>query len=93
MQGEFTGPPTCLVDARATAARSTGAPLSSCPGRAQNLRGRPSLESRWKSWMIIAGTPKQVIAVADPAGGDAPGIRPVGNDGTVTHEDAKTCTV
>ena len=65
MQGEFTGlaHPVWSDARRATAARTTAAPLSSSPsgGRKTRATARRS-KSRSKELMIIAGTPKQVIA-------------------------------
>ncbi len=62
-------------------------------GRATNPRGRPSLEKQMEELMIIAGTPKQVIAKLRILLEETrPGILGLwGNDGTVSHADAKTC--
>ena len=73
----------------ATAARSSSSPRAA----SKNPRGRPALEKQMEELMIIAGTPKQVIAKLRILLEETrPGILGIwGNDGTVTHEDAKTC--
>jgi len=62
-------------------------------GVSKNPRYRPDLETQMKELMIIAGTPKQVIAkLRVLLEQTRPGIFAFwGNDGTVSHEDAKTC--
>ena len=59
----------------------------------KNPRYRPDLETQMKELMIIAGTPKQVIAKLRILLEETrPGILGMwANDGTVTHDDAKTC--
>jgi hypothetical protein len=95
MQGEFTG----LAHPVWSTPSGYGSPVNRrafvefASGRAQNPRGRPSLEKQMEELMIIAGTPKQVIAKLRILLEETrPGILGLwGNDGTVTHEDAKTC--
>ena len=62
-------------------------------GRSKNPRYRPELEEQIEEMMIIAGTPKQVIAKLRILLEETrPGILAFwGNDGNVIHEDAKTC--
>ena len=59
----------------------------------RNPRYRPELEKQLEDLMIIAGTPKQVIAKLRILLEETrPGILGMwGNDGTVSHQDAKTC--
>src|ERR1700726_759123 len=95
MQGEFTG----LAHPVWSTPSGYGSPVNRrafvefASGRAQNPRGRPSLEKQMEELMIIAGTPKQVIAnLRILLEETRPGILGLwANDGTVTHEDAKTC--
>src|SRR5213596_492442 len=95
MQGEFTG----LAHPVWSTPSGYGSPVNRrafvefASGRALNPRGRPSLEKQMEELMIIAGTPKQVIAKLRILLEETrPGILGLwGNDGTVTHADAKTC--
>jgi alkanesulfonate monooxygenase SsuD/methylene tetrahydromethanopterin reductase-like flavin-dependent oxidoreductase (luciferase family) len=95
MQGEFTG----LAHPVWSTPSGYGSPVNRrafvefASGRATNPRGRPSLEKQMEELMIIAGTPQQVIAKLRILLEETrPGILGLwGNDGTVTHEDAKTC--
>src|SRR5207302_2001154 len=95
MQGEFTG----LAHPVWSTPSGYGSPVNRrafvefASGRASNPRGRPSLEKQMDELMIIAGTPKTVIAKLRILLEETrPGILGMwGNDGTVTHEDAKTC--
>src|SRR5206468_11318958 len=59
----------------------------------KNPRYRPPLEKQLEEMMIIAGTPDQVIAKLRILLQETrPGILAFwGNDGTVTHQDAKAC--
>ena len=95
MQGEFTGL-AHPVWSTPVGLRQPGKPPRLCRvrlGRSKNPRYRPALEKQLKELMIIAGTPKQVIAKLRILLEETrPGILGFwGNDGTVTHEDAKTC--
>jgi len=67
--------------------------VDSSIGRSTSPRARPNLEGQLKEMMIIAGTPKQVIAkLRILLEQTRPGIIAFwGNDGTVSHEHAKTC--
>src|SRR4051794_14367154 len=95
MQGEFTG----LAHPVWSSPAGYGSPefrrqfAESSTGRATSLRARPPLEKQMEELMVIAGTPKQVIAkVRILLEETRPGILAFwGNDGTVSHEDAKTC--
>jgi len=95
MQGEFTG----LAHPVWSSPAGYGSPEFRRPfaefstGRAASPRARPVLEKQMDELMIIAGTPKQVIAkVRILLEETRPGILAFwGNDGTVSHEDAKTC--
>jgi alkanesulfonate monooxygenase SsuD/methylene tetrahydromethanopterin reductase-like flavin-dependent oxidoreductase (luciferase family) len=95
MQGEFTG----LAHPVWSTPSGYGSPVNRrafvefASGRASNPRGRPSLEKQMEELMIIAGTPTQVIAKLRILLEETrPGILGLwGNDGSVTHEDAKTC--
>jgi alkanesulfonate monooxygenase SsuD/methylene tetrahydromethanopterin reductase-like flavin-dependent oxidoreductase (luciferase family) len=95
MQGEFTG----LAHPVWSTPSGYGSPVNRrafvefASGRAKNPRGRPPLEGQLKELMIIAGTPKTVIAnLRILLEETRPGILGLwGNDGSVTHEDAKTC--
>src|ERR1700682_3755228 len=95
MQGEFTG----LAHPVWSTPSGYGSPVNRrafvefASGRATNPRGRPSLEKQMEELMIIAGTPKQVIAKLRILLEETrPGILGFwGNDGSVTHQDAKTC--
>ena len=62
-------------------------------GAASRLKLDPDYEKQMEELMIIAGTPNQVIAKLRLLLEETrPGILAFwGNDGTVSHEDAKTC--
>src|SRR5271156_1628931 len=62
-------------------------------GRSRNPRYRPELEKQLEDLMIIAGTPKQVIAKLRILLEETrPGILGIwGNDGNLTNQDAMTC--
>ena len=95
MQGEFTG----LAHPVWSTPAGYGSPSNRrgfaefSTGRGANLRYRPSLEKQLDDLMIIAGTPKQVIAKLRILLQETrPGILAFwGNDGNVTSADAKTC--
>src|SRR5215218_3759662 len=95
MQGEFTG----LAHPVWSSPSGYGSPenrrafVEFASGVSKNPRYRPPLEKQLEEMMIIAGTPDQVIAKLRILLQETrPGILAFwGNDGTVTHEDAKTC--
>jgi alkanesulfonate monooxygenase SsuD/methylene tetrahydromethanopterin reductase-like flavin-dependent oxidoreductase (luciferase family) len=95
MQGEFTGlaHPVWSSPAGYASPEFRRQFAESSTGRAVSLRARPPLEKQMEELMVIAGTPKQVIAkVRILLEETRPGILAFwGNDGTVSHEDAKTC--
>jgi alkanesulfonate monooxygenase SsuD/methylene tetrahydromethanopterin reductase-like flavin-dependent oxidoreductase (luciferase family) len=95
MQGEFTG----LAHPVWSTPSGYGSPenrrgfVEFASGVSKNPRYRPPLEKQMEELMIIAGTPKQVIAkLRILLEQTRPGILGFwGNDGTVTNEDARTC--
>jgi len=95
MQGEFTG----LAHPVWSTPAGYGSPdnrrgfAEFATGRGKNLRYRPNLEQQLDDLMIIAGTPKQVIAkLRILLEKTRPGILSFwGNDGNVSHKDAMTC--
>ena len=95
MQGEFTGlaHPVWSTPAGYYSPENRRGFVESSIGRSVSPRARPNLEGQLKEMMIIAGTPKQVIAKLRVLLEETrPGIFAFwGNDGTVSHEDAKTC--
>src|ERR1700709_1780510 len=95
MQGEFTGlaHPVWSTPAGYGSPENRRAFVEFATGRSKNPRGRPALEKQMEELMIIAGTPKQVIAKLRILLEETrPGILAFwGNDGTVSHDDAKTC--
>ena len=95
MQGEFTGlaHPVWSTPAGYGSPENRRAFVEFATGRGKNPRGRPVLEKQMEELMIIAGTPKQVIAKLRILLEETrPGILAFwGNDGTVSHEDSKTC--
>jgi alkanesulfonate monooxygenase SsuD/methylene tetrahydromethanopterin reductase-like flavin-dependent oxidoreductase (luciferase family) len=95
MQGEFTGlaHPVWSTPSGYGSPENRRAFVEFASGRSQNPRYRPELEKQLEDLMIIAGTPKQVIAKLRILLEETrPGILGVwGNDGNVTHDDAKTC--
>jgi hypothetical protein len=95
MQGEFTGlaHPVWSAPAGYNSPDNRRAFVEFATGRSKNPRGRPALEKQLEELMIIAGTPKQVIAKLRILLEETrPGIFAFwGNDGTVSHQDAKTC--
>jgi alkanesulfonate monooxygenase SsuD/methylene tetrahydromethanopterin reductase-like flavin-dependent oxidoreductase (luciferase family) len=95
MQGEFTGlaHPVWSTPSGYGSPSNRRAFVEFASGVSKNPRYRPDLETQMKELMIIAGTPKQVIAKLRILLEETrPGILGMwGNDGTVTHEDAKTC--
>src|SRR3954469_18737114 len=95
MQGEFTGlaHPVWSTPSGYGSPANRRAFVEFASGVSKNPRYRPDLETQMKELMIIAGTPKQVIAKLRVLLEETrPGILGMwANDGTVTHEDAKTC--
>jgi alkanesulfonate monooxygenase SsuD/methylene tetrahydromethanopterin reductase-like flavin-dependent oxidoreductase (luciferase family) len=95
MQGEFTGlaHPVWSAPAGYNSPDNRRAFVEFATGRSKNPRGRPVLEKQLDELMIIAGTPAQVIAKLRILLEETrPGIFAFwGNDGTVSHQDAKTC--
>ena len=95
MQGEFTGlaHPVWSTPAGYYSPENRRAFVEFAIGRSASPRARPALEEQLDDMMIIAGTPKQVIAkLRILLEATRPGILAFwGSDGTVTHQDAKTC--
>jgi alkanesulfonate monooxygenase SsuD/methylene tetrahydromethanopterin reductase-like flavin-dependent oxidoreductase (luciferase family) len=95
MQGEFTGlaHPVWSTPSGYGSPENRRAFVEFASGRSKNPRYRPELEKQMEELMIIAGTPKTVIAKLRILLEETrPGILGFwGNDGTVSHEDAKTC--
>ena len=95
MQGEFTGlaHPVWSTPAGYASPENRRNFVEFATGRSKNPRYRPALEKQLDELMIIAGTPKQVIAKLRILLQETrPGILAFwGNDGTVSHTDAKTC--
>jgi alkanesulfonate monooxygenase SsuD/methylene tetrahydromethanopterin reductase-like flavin-dependent oxidoreductase (luciferase family) len=95
MQGEFTGlaHPVWSTPSGYGSPENRRAFVEFASGRSRNPRYRPELEKQLEDLMIIAGTPKQVIAKLRILLEETrPGILGIwGNDGNVSHEDAKTC--
>lgn len=95
MQGEFTG----LAHPVWSTPAGYGSPdnrrgfAEFATGRGKNLRYRPSLEQQLKDLMVIAGTPKQVIAKLRVLLQETrPGILSFwANDGNVSHQDSMNC--
>ena len=95
MQGEFTGlaHPVWSTPSGYFSPEIRRQFVESSVGRGVSPRARPNLEGQLDAMMIIAGTPKQVIAKLRVLLQETrPGIFAFwGNDGTVAHPDAKTC--
>ena len=95
MQGEFTGlaHPVWSTPSGYGSPTNRRAFVEFATGRSKSPRYRPAVEKQMEELMIIAGTPKQVIARLRMLLEETrPGILAFwGNDGTVSHEDAKTC--
>ena len=95
MQGEFTGlaHPVWSTPAGYGSPENRRAFVEFSTGRSKNPRYRPPLEKQLEELMIIAGTPKTVIAKLRILLQETrPGILGFwGNDGTVSHQDAQTC--
>ena len=95
MQGEFTGlaHPVWSTPSGYGSPENRRAFVEFATGRSKNPRYRPALEKQLEELMIIAGTPKTVIAKLRILLEETrPGILAFwGNDGTVSHQDAKTC--
>src|SRR5882672_5771965 len=92
MQGEFTGlaHPVWSTPSGYGSPENRQAFVEFATGRSKNPRYRPPLEKQLEEMMIIAGTPKQVIARLRVLLQETrPGILGLwGNDGSVTHQDA-----
>jgi alkanesulfonate monooxygenase SsuD/methylene tetrahydromethanopterin reductase-like flavin-dependent oxidoreductase (luciferase family) len=95
MQGEFTGlaHPVWSSPAGYGSPEHRRAFAEFSTGRSLSPRHRPALEKQLEDMMVIAGTPKQVIAKLRILLEETrPGILGFwGNDGTVSHQDAMTC--
>jgi len=95
MQSEFTGlaHPVWSTPAGYSSPENRRAFVEFATGRSKSPRYRPALEKQLDELMIIAGTPNQVIAKLRMLLEETrPGILAFwGNDGTVSHADAKTC--
>ena len=95
MQGEFTGlaHPVWSTPSGYGSPENRRAFVEFASGVSKNPRYRPPLEKQMEELMIIAGTPKQVIArLRELLERTRPGILGFwGNDGSVTNDDAKTC--
>ena len=95
MQGEFTGlaHPVWSTPSGYGSPENRRAFVEFATGRSKNPRYRPGLEKQLEELMIIAGTPKTVIAKLRILLEETrPGILGFwGNDGIVSHQDAKTC--
>ncbi len=95
MQGEFTGlaHPVWSTPSGYFSPEIRRQFVESSVGRGVSPRARPNLEGQLDAMMIIAGTPKQVIAKLRVLLQETrPGIFAFwGNDGAVSHADAKTC--
>ena len=95
MQGEFTGlaHPVWSTPSGYGSPDNRRAFVEFASGVSKNPRYRPPLEKQMDELMIIAGTPKTVIAKLRILLEETrPGILGFwGNDGSVTNEDARTC--
>ncbi len=95
MQGEFTGlaHPVWSTPSGYGSPENRRAFVEFASGVSKNPRYRPPLEKQMEELMIIAGTPKQVIArLRELLERTRPGILGFwGNDGSVTNDDARTC--
>jgi alkanesulfonate monooxygenase SsuD/methylene tetrahydromethanopterin reductase-like flavin-dependent oxidoreductase (luciferase family) len=95
MQGEFTGlaHPVWSTPAGYYSPENRRGFVEFAVGRSTSPRARPDLAGQLDAMMVIAGTPKQVIAKLRVLLEETrPGILAFwGNDGTVTHPDAKSC--
>src|SRR5229473_1258789 len=95
MQGEFTGlaHPVWSTPSGYGSPENRQAFVEFATGRSKNPRYRPPLEKQMEELMIIAGTPKTVIAkLRILLEKTRPGILGFwGNDGSVTNADARTC--
>lgn len=95
MQGEFTGlaHPVWSTPSGYSSPTQRRAFVEFASGRAASPRGRPNLEKQLDEMMIIAGTPKTVIARLRVLLQETrPGILSFwANDGTVSHADSMSC--
>lgn len=95
MQGEFTGlahPVWSSPSGYFSPTQRRGF-VEFATGRATSPRGRPDFQQQLDDMQIIAGTPKTVIPKLRRILEETrPGIMALwANDGTVSHEDSKTC--
>jgi alkanesulfonate monooxygenase SsuD/methylene tetrahydromethanopterin reductase-like flavin-dependent oxidoreductase (luciferase family) len=95
MQGEFTGlaHPVWSTPSGYGSPENRRAFVEFASGVSKNPRYRPPLEKQMEELMIIAGTPKTVIArLRELLEKTRPGILGFwGNDGSVTSADSRTC--
>ncbi len=95
MQGEFTGlaHPVWANPSGYFSPSGRRSFVEFAVGRAKNPRGNPTFEEQVANTMIIAGTPKTVIArLKMLIEHTRPGIMGFwGNDGKVSPEDTRTC--
>ena len=95
MQGEFTGlaHPVWSTPSGYSSPENRRAFVEFASGRGGNVRHRPKFEQQLDELMIIAGTPKTVIAKLRILLEETrPGILGMwANDGTVSHQDSMTC--
>ncbi|MSO76911.1 MAG: LLM class flavin-dependent oxidoreductase [Alphaproteobacteria bacterium] len=95
MQGEFTGlaHPVWSTPSGYTSPENRRAWVEFSVGRGKEPRPRPTFEQQIANSMIIAGTPKTVIARLKQIMQEVrPGIIGLwGNDGSVSHHDSMTC--
>ncbi|HEY1797571.1 MAG TPA: LLM class flavin-dependent oxidoreductase [Stellaceae bacterium] len=95
MQGEFTGlaHPVWSTPSGYGSPENRRAFVEFASGVSKNPRYRPPLEKQMEELMIIAGTPKTVIArLRELLEKTRPGILGFwGNDGSVTNADSRTC--
>jgi alkanesulfonate monooxygenase SsuD/methylene tetrahydromethanopterin reductase-like flavin-dependent oxidoreductase (luciferase family) len=95
MQGEFTGlaHPVWSTPSGYSSPDNRRGFVEFSVGRGSNPRRRPKFEEQLANNMIIAGTPKTVIAKLRHVMEETrPGIMALwANDGPVTHQDSMTC--
>ncbi|MBV9835758.1 MAG: LLM class flavin-dependent oxidoreductase [Alphaproteobacteria bacterium] len=95
MQGEFTGlaHPVWSSPSGYFSPTQRRSFVEFATGRAVSPRGRPDFQQQLNDMQIIAGTPKTVIPKLRRILEETrPGIMALwANDGTVSHEDSKTC--
>ncbi|MDB5374507.1 MAG: Flavin-dependent oxidoreductase, luciferase family [Belnapia sp.] len=95
MQGEFTGlaHPVWSTPAGYSSPENRRGFVEFSTGRGSSPRRRPSFDEQIRDNMIIAGTPKTVIAkLRQVMEATRPGIMALwANDGAVSHADSMTC--